>query len=441
MYVNKYSIYCTLKPMIMKKFLIFFLCFTPYAGFSQSGPIAHWDFNGESNDVTGAGHTGHALNTIDTTGITGVPHTAYYFNGTNSIVTAANATDLNLTKYSICATIMPTGFYYGTCLTNTIFTRGKLIPGAGIYSLFFTNVINECITTDTTAEVFGSEGGPNNPVPSLSAFNYTPSIVTNKWYNIVITYDSTYWRVYVNDTLMSTVPGGSIPIGVSSDSISMGMSIYDVASGYPYNFKGIIDDIQLYNRVLSDSEISHLGDTCGTITLQPVNSIISVGGTATYTVLSSITSATYQWQQDAGTGFANLSNAGPYSGVTTNTLTVTGATAAMNNYNYRCLISNSWGCSDTTSSSTLMTNLGINYLLTNEVVLIFPNPSHHNVSIQLPYSNSKGVIQLINELGQIVSEQNINGATNSFDISALLPGYILKIRCDGQLIYKKLLKN
>jgi len=427
----------------MKKFLIFFLCFSPFAGYSQSGLVAHWDFNGESNDVSGNGHTGHPLNVIDTTGSTGAPNTAYYFNGINSVVTASYAPDLNLTKFSISTVIMPTGFYAGSCLSNVIFTRGNATCcHQGVYALYYTNPITECGGFDTTAEMFCAQAGTNAVVPAFSSFYYSPPITTNVWYNLVLTYDSTYYRFYVNGILKNTVSGQSIPIGVSTDSISIGMDVIEALVGYPYNFKGIIDDIQLYNRVLTDSEISHIGDTCGTITLQPVNSVINVGGTATYTVLSSITSAAYQWQQDAGTGFVNLSNAGPYSGVTTNTLTVTGATAAMNNYNYRCLISNSWGCSDTTNSSALMTNLGVNNMLTNKMVSIYPNPSHNNIAIQLPYDNGKGLIQLIDEVGQILSEQNIKGAKTSFDISTLSPGmYILKIQCDGQIIYKKLLKN
>ncbi|HXS37203.1 MAG TPA: LamG-like jellyroll fold domain-containing protein [Flavipsychrobacter sp.] len=226
---------------------------------AQTGLIAHWDFNGESNDVSGNGHTGHALNTIDTTGMTGAVHTAYYFNGTNSIVTAPYKPDLNLTKFSICAVLKPIGFYSGSCLSNTIFTRGREYPIEGVYSLYFTNVINECSTYDSSKESFGSEAGTDKSASTITGFNDSPWISKNVWYKVVVTYDSTYWRVYVNGVFLDSVAGAGSPIGNSTDSVSIGMSIYDVINdpAYPYNFKGFIDDIRLYNRVLSDSEITH----------------------------------------------------------------------------------------------------------------------------------------------------------------------------------------
>lgn len=410
---------------------------------SSSGLIAHWDFNGESNDVTGNGHTGHAVNTIDTAGITGASHTAYYFNGINSVVTASYAPDLNLTKFSLCATIKPTGFYPGTCLTNTIFARGVINPHNGIYDLFFTNVINECYTFDSTGEVFGAESGPNLAIPTLSAFNYTPAIIKNIWYKVVATYDSTYWRIYVNGTLKSTVSGYSYPIGFSTDSISIGMSVYDALVGYPYNFKGIIDDIRLYNRVLSDSEVIRYGDSCGAITLQPLNSTVYIGGNAIFTANTSFSIPAYQWQQDGGTGFVNLTNSSPYSGVNTDTLTITGATSALNNYHYRCLITNELGCSDMTNPATLTVTLGVSNILTANLIKIFPNPAINNTIIELPYQCNKGNVQMINELGQIILRKNIQGNSAQIDFDQQIPSglYMLKLNFDGMVVYKKIIKE
>jgi hypothetical protein len=64
-------------------------------------------------------------------------------------------------------------------------------------------------------------------------------------------------------------------------------------------------------------------------------------------------STTYQWQVNTGSGYSNLSNAGVYSGVTTSTITLTGVTAAMNGYLYRCIVSSSCGGSATSFVTTL----------------------------------------------------------------------------------------
>jgi hypothetical protein len=75
------------------------------------------------------------------------------------------------------------------------------------------------------------------------------------------------------------------------------------------------------------------------ITGQPSAATTCVGGNATFTVSATpaVATTTFQWQlsTDGGTTWANLANAAPYSGVTTATLTITGATAGMHNYRYR----------------------------------------------------------------------------------------------------------
>ncbi|UUW08472.1 T9SS type A sorting domain-containing protein [Flavobacterium plurextorum] len=73
------------------------------------------------------------------------------------------------------------------------------------------------------------------------------------------------------------------------------------------------------------------------ITAQPNLSTICTGSNTTFSVSAS-NAAAYQWQLDQGAGFINVSNSGPYSGATTATLTITGATAAMNGYVYRAVV-------------------------------------------------------------------------------------------------------
>ena len=86
------------------------------------------------------------------------------------------------------------------------------------------------------------------------------------------------------------------------------------------------------------------------ITANPANRTICAGGNTTFTVGAS-GATSYQWYQNSGSGFIALTNTAPYSGVTTNTLTITGATAAMNGYQYRAVASGSG--SATSNAGTL----------------------------------------------------------------------------------------
>jgi hypothetical protein len=85
-----------------------------------------------------------------------------------------------------------------------------------------------------------------------------------------------------------------------------------------------------------------------TITQQPANQTIAVGGSASFAVDSSGTSPlNYQWQKNQ----INLFNGGHYSGCTMATLTITNADSS-DTAAYRCVVTNGYG-SETSSPTTL----------------------------------------------------------------------------------------
>ena len=91
------------------------------------------------------------------------------------------------------------------------------------------------------------------------------------------------------------------------------------------------------------------------ITTQPTNQSIGDGSNTTFSVTATGSSLTYQWQVDNGGGFVNLTNGAPYSNVTTATMTITGATLAMNGYLYRCIVSGASPCGSVNSNSAILT--------------------------------------------------------------------------------------
>lgn len=90
------------------------------------------------------------------------------------------------------------------------------------------------------------------------------------------------------------------------------------------------------------------------ITTQAIDATVCAGANGQFKVVA--TGATgYQWQvsTNGGTTWNNIANGGVYSTATTATLNITGATAGMNNYQYRCAVTN------TTSSCTVNSNAGV----------------------------------------------------------------------------------
>jgi len=93
------------------------------------------------------------------------------------------------------------------------------------------------------------------------------------------------------------------------------------------------DELVIYkNLVSSISAIS--------ISSQPTDDSSCEGTNATFSVSAAGTSnITYQWQEDQGSGFSDLTDGNGVSGSATSTLSLTGVTNAKNGFFYRCVIS------------------------------------------------------------------------------------------------------
>ncbi len=95
-----------------------------------------------------------------------------------------------------------------------------------------------------------------------------------------------------------------------------------------------------------------------TISAQPSNVEICSGSNASFTVAgNSVQPINYQWQvsTDGGANWNAVSNAAPYSGATTATLTITGTTTSLNGNRYRCQLSNATCTVPTVSNAGILT--------------------------------------------------------------------------------------
>ena len=105
---------------------------------------------------------------------------------------------------------------------------------------------------------------------------------------------------------------------------------------------------------------TYIGVNAPGFTTQPVNDTACSGGTAQFSLVASgVGPFTYQWQVSTtgiGGSYSNIS-AGPYSGTTSATLNVT-STTGLNNYAYRCNVTNSGGTS-TSNEALLRVDVGV----------------------------------------------------------------------------------
>ena len=80
-------------------------------------------------------------------------------------------------------------------------------------------------------------------------------IASSTWYHVAVTYDAVVdAKIYINGQNVSAPRNGSIvPISVNTRPVRIGC--YVNGSNPRQNFGGLIDEVRLYNRALSDAEI------------------------------------------------------------------------------------------------------------------------------------------------------------------------------------------
>lgn len=259
----------TQKKRIIQAFLFssLFMLFNQrylYAqGSLSSGLVMYLPFNGSTMDVSGKGH--HAINLGATPAAdkTGAPNTAYYFNGAVHMEVPHHA-DLNPRKFSVCAKVKVQGFYNGFCYNNIIMTKG-LQRTPGFYSIQHTQTqIWDCNVEDVTKHNYRIDV-QNISTPLKTTMDTKPYLIKDNWDCVVGTFDGDTAKMYVNGVFrfLYYEPGFSS----NTDEIMIGF-MDAISYGYPFYFTGTMDEIRIYDRALTEAEITTY---CGYTT--PVNTI------------------------------------------------------------------------------------------------------------------------------------------------------------------------
>jgi len=276
----------------------------------------------------------------------------------------------------------------------------------------------------TTIAGIGTLGATGDGGQATAAqFTWPAGIQYDSAGNLYIADAYNYKIRKVDNSGIITTIAGTGTLGHSGDGGSATAAEFNVPSAVGFDTGGsliIDDDVNNRLRKIENCENS--------VTGSPQNDTVSEGATAVYSVTTTMASPSYQWQQDAGSGFVNLANVLPYSGVNTNTLTIHDVAALFNASNYRCVIDNGSSCADTSSSAILIIggNTGFKNIYTAREISIFPNPATTalNISARSPINQ----ITISNLLAQTIFTQNYNADQARIDLSAFPSGlYFLKI--------------
>jgi len=170
-----------------------------------------------------------------------------------------------------------------------------------------------------------------------------------------------------------------------------------------------------------------------TILIPPSDVIMCAGGNTTFSVSASSTATiNYQWQVDQGSGFANVSGA-VYSGATTNTLTITGATAAMNGYNYRVVATSAGACNPSVNSTSALLTVNSLPAITTQPATSLSVCAGSSTSLSVSATGTGISYQWQLNTGSGFS--NIPGATSATlaltSVSATMNGYQYRVIISG----------
>jgi hypothetical protein len=96
-----------------------------------------------------------------------------------------------------------------------------------------------------------------------------------------------------------------------------------------------------------------------TIISQPLNDTVVEGDTDAVFTVAAISNdggaLSYQWEENAGSGFVALVDNSTYSGSLTNFLTITTTDTSLNSYQYRCVVSSDGGAANAISNAVTLT--------------------------------------------------------------------------------------
>ncbi len=207
---------------------------------TRNNLVAEWTFNGNANDTSGSGMNGTVSGPTLTTGQNGQANGAYSFSGSSQFISLSTSVPLNFTSQSFTvsswinlATLPLTSTWYDILSSTSSggdWSVGINATSAGVGRIMMTK-INQA---DAPAG---------------------PTIAQNVWKHVVTSY--TYGagpigtvRYYVDGELGSTVTWNHAGSGNFAPNVKRIGS--RATNGF---FRGSIDDLRVYDRVLSDNEV------------------------------------------------------------------------------------------------------------------------------------------------------------------------------------------
>ncbi|MCX6776196.1 MAG: M6 family metalloprotease domain-containing protein [Candidatus Micrarchaeota archaeon] len=208
---------------------------------TESGLVGLWNLNEgtgtTANDSSGNGNTGTIIGASWTSGRIG---NALSFNG-SSYVNVGNATILrNFTAMTISVWINPAQLNYASA--KAIVARANSVAGQRSYQIVQDTANKFCFMTRNISDAVWATSCIDSAITA-----------TNSWYHIVGVWNGTHIYTYLNGILQTN---NIVAFSNLQSSITTTYIGRNTASGTLFN--GTIDDVKIFNRALSATEIANM---------------------------------------------------------------------------------------------------------------------------------------------------------------------------------------
>jgi hypothetical protein len=218
-----------------------YICFN--APSLSYGLIAHWPFNGNGNDLSGNSRNATLTNLVSTTDRFGNASSAYQFNGVSSYATVADHSALRLGNTDFTINVWVKLNSYNTSIGSILLNK-RLIGVNNGWSWSASGQQSLPAGRLAFGPGGGSIGASGTTVFSLSSWHMVTSVFNNSNGQL-----SFYIDGVLDNTSIILSPNGAVTadLHIGNDSSTGG-----------YFLHGALDDIRMYSRALSVTEIQQL---------------------------------------------------------------------------------------------------------------------------------------------------------------------------------------
>jgi hypothetical protein len=312
---------------------------------SPSGLVGWWPGDGNANDVTGVNNG--TLQGGATANAPGEDGPAFNFNGSTGYVSVPNNALLEPTNLTVEAWVL---FNSLTSVSTSTEGQQYIVFKQNTRTSYFEGYyLGKERTTGGDYFTFGVSSAAGQGV----GVNSAPMIATNVWYHVAGVRGSNYIQLYVNGQMVGQT-AVTFPQDYGVEPLFFGSSGVPSWDG---KLAGYLDEVALYNRALGSNEIAAIyaagsagkckAPAAPAIAGEPASQILTVGGTATFSVVAwGSTPLSYQWYKD-GVKLADNAN---IFGATASTLTVQNLQLT-DIGNYDVIVANSLGSITSTVAS------------------------------------------------------------------------------------------